>query len=231
MQIAGLQKSSFVDYPGQPCAVVFTPRCNMNCSYCHNAHILFGSPQLIPESDALAFLMKRQGLLTALTVSGGEPTLQSDLADFIKKARALGYRIKLDTNGLKPDVLSALMREKLLDYVAMDIKGPLNKYDLITRTKNDLTAIKKSIAILRSSDLPHEFRTTFAPGLTADDVVEAAKLVRGTEKYFLQQYNQRSDSDPEPHPPSYVDAAAERVRAEIGVCTVRGLGDRGTIRL
>lgn len=229
MQIAGLQKSSFVDYPGSPCAVVFTPRCNMNCSYCHNAHILFGSPQLISEDEVLAFLKKRQGLLSALTVSGGEPTLQRDLPDFIEKARALGYRIKLDTNGLRPDVLSNLMRKSLLDYVAMDIKGPLHRYDSITRTKNDLAAIQKSIAILRSSALPHEFRTTFAPELSADDVVEAAKLVKGTEKYYLQQYRKRTDDDPEPHPPSYIDAAAERVRKEIGVCTVRGLGDRGTI--
>ena len=229
MQIAGLQKSSFVDYPGQPCAVVFTPRCNMNCYYCHNAHILFGSPKLIPEEEVLSFLQKRSGLLKAATVSGGEPTLQSDLAGFIQKIRVLGYRIKLDTNGLKPQVLGQLMRDGLVDYVAMDIKAPLDKYDQITRTHNDLSAIKKSIAILRSGAVPHEFRTTFAPDLTAEDVVRAAELVRGTERYYLQQYRPRDESDPKPHPPSYVDKAAEQIRAAIGVCTLRGLGDRGEI--
>ena len=231
MKIAGLQKSSFVDFPGSPCAVVFTPRCNMNCAYCHNAHILFGSPRLLPEDEVLAFLKKRAGLLTAVTVSGGEPTLQGDLSEFLQKARALGYRTKLDTNGLRPDVLARLLREGLLDYVAMDIKAPFAKYDLVTRTKNDLTAIKKSIAILRSSRLEHEFRTTFFPELTADDIAEASLLVKGTRRYYLQQYRPRDEGDPPAHPPSYVEAAAEKARAAIGVCTVRGLGDWGVIRL
>lgn len=231
MQIAGLQKTSFIDFPGKPCAVVFTPRCNMNCSYCHNAHILFGSPKLIPEEEVYAFLEKRAGLISALTISGGEPTLQRELRGFIERVRPLGYAVKLDTNGLRPDVLNALIRDGLVDYVAMDIKGPLEKYDLITRTKNDLTAIKKSIAILRSGAVPHEFRTTFFPELTPADVVNAAKLVRGAERYYLQQYISRDEADPPPYPPSVVDETAELVKQEIGVCTVRGLGDRGQIRL
>ena len=229
MQIAGLQKTSFVDYPGKPCAVVFTPRCNMNCYYCHNAHILFGAPQLIPESEVMAFLEKRWGVLSAVTVSGGEPTLQGDLADFIRRVKAIGYLVKLDTNGLKPSVLAQLMQAGLLDYAAMDIKASPEKYNEITRTKNDLPAIKKSIAILRSGNVPHEFRTTFAPTLTIEDVVKAAEMVKGTSRYYLQQYRQRDESDPKPHPPSYVDQAAERIREAIGVCTVRGLGERGSI--
>ena len=105
MLIAGFRKTSFIDYPGQPCAVVFTPYCNMDCSYCHNAEILRGSVPLVPEEEVMAYLAKRAGLLRALTISGGEPTLQQNLLPFIVAARELGYRIKLDTNGTKPQVL------------------------------------------------------------------------------------------------------------------------------
>ena len=110
MLIAGFRKTSFIDYPGQPCAVVFTPYCNMDCSYCHNAEILRGSVPLVPEEEVMAYLAKRAGLLRALTISGGEPTLQQNLLPFIVAARELGYRIKLDTNGTKPQVLKELMQ-------------------------------------------------------------------------------------------------------------------------
>ena len=225
MKIAGFQKTSFLDYPGQPAAVVFTPGCNMNCCYCHNEELLFGAPPLIPEEEVLSYLDKRRGILQAVTVTGGEPTLQQDLADFLKRVRGLGYRTKLDTNGLKPEVLQHLMAEGLLDYVAMDIKAPPEKYDGITRTKNDLKKIRKSIALLRSGSVPHEFRLTFYPGLTAEDAVAAAELVKGTERFYLQQYRKRPNrDDPEPHLPSYVEQTACAIRAAIGVCTLRGLG-------
>ncbi len=224
MLIAGLQKTSFVDYPGQPCAVVFTPFCNMNCTYCHNAHILHDNPDPVPEEAVLAYLKKRQGLLHAVVISGGEPTLQQNLEPFIDEVKALGYLVKLDTNGLKPAVLQRLIREKMIDYVAMDVKGPLEKYDAVTRTKVDKDAIVRSITILRNSGIAHEFRTTFAPELTKEDIVAAAELIRGTEKYYLQQYRTRDENDPAPHLPSYVQETAQAVRAAIGVCVVRGLG-------
>ena len=108
MLIAGLRKTSFLDYPGQPCAVVFTPYCNMNCTYCHNEEILRGGVTLVPEAEVMDYLEKRAGTLAAVTVSGGEPTLQQDLVPFIERVRALGYRVKLDTNGMKPNVLQQL---------------------------------------------------------------------------------------------------------------------------
>ena len=150
MLIAGFRKTSFIDYPGQPCAVVFTPYCNMDCSYCHNAEILRGSVPLVPEEEVMAYLAKRAGLLRALTISGGEPTLQQNLLPFIVAARELGYRIKLDTNGTKPQVLKELMQKGLLDYVAMDVKASPEKYDAVTRVKNDMDAIRRSIALLLS---------------------------------------------------------------------------------
>lgn len=228
MKIAGFQKTSFLDYPGFPTAVVFTPGCNMNCVYCHNAELLFGAPPLIPEGEVFSYLEKRRGILQAVTVTGGEPTLQRDLKDFIRRVRELDYKVKLDTNGLKPEVLQDLMGEGLLDYVAMDIKAPMDKYDEITRTKNDLKKIRKSIAILRSGALPHEFRLTLYPGLSLEDAVAAAKLVEGTAHFYLQQYRKRNGyEDPEPHPPSYVQETARAIRAAIGVCEVRGLGIGG----
>jgi len=223
MLIAGFRKTSFVDFPGQPCAVVFAPHCNMNCTYCHNEQILHGGIELVDEAEVMAYLEKRAGTLTALTVSGGEPTLQQDLIPFIERAKALGYRIKLDTNGMKPNVLQELLLRNLVDYVAMDIKASEEKYDAVTRVKCDMNAIKRSIYLLTNSDVPHEFRTTFAPELTTADIVGAAMLVKGTEKFYLQQYRPRKDEDLPAHVPSYVQKTADAVKEAIGVCEIRGL--------
>ena len=224
MLIAGFQKNSFVDYPGEIAAVVFTPYCNFSCSYCHNEHILRPDTPLLDEEAVFAFLEKRAGLLRALVVSGGEPTLQQNLEAFILRARALGYRIKLDTNGSKPQVLQTLLGKGLIDYVAMDIKAPLGKYDSITRSAVDAAAIQRSITFLRNSGVPHEFRLTFAPQLSGEDALEAALLVNVCERFFLQQYRPRCDGDPAAHSPEEVRAAAERIREKIGVCFVRGIG-------
>ncbi|MEG1524121.1 MAG: anaerobic ribonucleoside-triphosphate reductase activating protein [Clostridia bacterium] len=224
MLIAGFQKTSFVDYPGQPSAVVFTAYCNLNCTYCHNYHILGRDTPLLDEETVLNYLDVRQGLLKALVISGGEPTLQQNLDAFIRQVRTLSYAIKLDTNGCKPQVIKDLLREHLLDYVAMDIKAPLELYSKITRTEVDTNAIQKSIALLRNSDIPHEFRLTFAPELSTDDVVRAAKLVDGCDRFYLQQYRVRNSNDPAPHPPSTLKKTAELVQNAIGTCTLRGLG-------
>ena len=224
MLIAGFQKTSFVDYPGQPASVVFTPYCNFDCVYCHNYQILEKSTPLIDEENIMDYLVKRQGLIRAVVVSGGEPTLQQNLEAFLRQAKELSYLTKLDTNGTKPQVLLDLMQKKLLDYVAMDIKAPLEKYGAITRTEVDADAIRRSITVLRSGGVPHEFRMTFAPQLTPDDAVAGAMLVKGCEKFYLQQYRIRTSTDPAPHPPSVVRETAERIQAAIGVCMLRGLG-------
>ncbi|MEA5049832.1 MAG: anaerobic ribonucleoside-triphosphate reductase activating protein [Eubacteriales bacterium] len=224
MLISGFQKTSFVDYPGQPCAVVFTPYCNFNCAYCHNAHILGRDASLIPEEPIWEYLEKRAGLLHALVVSGGEPTLQQNLEPFLERARLLGYRIKLDTNGSKPAVLQQLLNKGLVDYVAMDVKAPPEKYDEITGSTVDMDAIRKSIAILRNGAVAHEFRLTFFSKLTPDDARNAAKLVKGCQRFFLQQYRPRFENDPPAYAPKTVLETAWHITEEIGVCTVRGLG-------
>lgn len=223
MLIAGLQKTSMMDYPGKPCAVVFVPYCNMRCWYCHNEHILTGDAALIDENEVLAYLQKRSGMLKACVVSGGEPTLQPGLIPFIERVRAMGYLIKLDTNGTKPETVRELIQRKLIDYVAMDIKAGPSHYNDVTGTACDLSAIKKTIFYLRNTGIDHEFRTTFAPTLTKEDILEAAEMIAGTQHYYLQQYRQRKEGDPEPHSPSYLRETADEVLAKIGVCTLRGV--------
>lgn len=223
MLIAGLQKTSMLDYPGKPCAVVFVPYCNMRCWYCHNEHILTGETELIPEEEVLAYLEKRSGRLQACVISGGEPTLQPGLVPFIERVRAMGYLIKLDTNGTKPETVRELIQKKLINYVAMDIKAGPAHYNDVTRSACDLAAIKKTVFYLRNTGIAHEFRTTFAPTLTKEDILEAAELIAGTERYYLQQYRKRKDEDPEPHVPSYLEETAAAVTEKIGVCTLRGV--------
>ncbi len=224
MLIAGFQKNSFVDYPGEICAVVFAPFCNFNCSYCHNAQILGNDAPLLDEEAIFEFLEKRKGLLRAVVVSGGEPTLQQNLEPFIERVRSLGYLVKLDTNGSKPQVLQSLLSKNLLDYVAMDVKAPLDQYTLIARSQVDGAAILRSISLLQNGGVNHEFRLTFAPQLSPDDAVEASRLVKGCERFYLQQYRPRNEFDPPAHSPDVVRETAERIKNEIGVCLVRGIG-------
>lgn len=224
MLIAGFQKTSFVDYPGQPCAVVFTPYCNLDCIYCHNAHILGREAPLIAEEPVLEYLEKRAGLLSAVVISGGEPTLQQNLEAFIERVRTFGYLVKLDTNGTKPQVLLSLLNKNMLDYVAMDVKAPANKYSEITRAEVDMDAIRRSIAIIRNSGIAHEFRLTLAPQLTTEDALETARMVKGCDRFYLQQYRPRNDADPRAHAPAEVLKTGEAIARDIGNCTVRGLG-------
>ena len=224
MLIAGFQKTSFVDYPGQPCAVVFTPYCNLDCIYCHNAHILDREAPIMAEEPVLDYLEKRAGLLSAVTISGGEPTLQQNLEAFIERVRSFGYLIKLDTNGTKPQTLLSLTNKALIDYIAMDVKAPAEKYCEIARADVDMDAIRRSIAIIRNSGITHEFRLTFSPQLTQEDAIETAKLVKGCDRFYLQQYRPRNEGDPRAHAPAMVLKTGELIAREIGNCTVRGLG-------
>ncbi len=223
MLIAGLQKMSMMDYPGHPCAVVFTPYCNMACSYCHNYHILGKEAPLLSEASVWDFLEKRRGLLDAVVVSGGEPTLQQQLRPFIERLKELGFLVKLDTNGTKPTVLAELLSAGLLDYVAMDIKAGPSKYDTVTCSRVDLAAVRRSIFLIRSSGIDYEFRTTFAPELDKADIVEAAELIQGAKQYYIQQYRKRFDNDPQPHLPSYVREAAQAAAPLVENLAVRGL--------
>lgn len=190
MKIGGIQKFSTVDYPGHPCAAIFTVGCNMRCGYCHNPELVLPEQYIhtIPEEDILLFLEKRRGVLEAVTISGGEPTEQPDLVDFMRRVKAMGYRLKLDSNGTRPWILEQLITEGLVDYIAMDVKGPLHKYQQIAARPIDLEAIKASIALIKS--LPgHEFRTTIVRSqLEPADFEDIGRLVSGANRYALQHF-------------------------------------------
>ena len=230
MRIAGLQKCSFVDYPGKLAAAVFTPGCNLDCFYCHNRRLLGGAArERIDPDDVLAFLAERQGLLDGLVVSGGEPTLQRGLADFLRRVRELsGYAVKLDTNGTNPARLRRLVDAGLVDFVAMDVKAPLDGYEAICGRAVDTRAIEASIDLLLGGRVEYEFRTTLAPPLTAGDVMRIAVRIRGARRYAVQQYRRpqaprAAPALPDPLPDAYVWACAEAARPFVQQCTVRGL--------
>lgn len=180
-----------IEYPGKIGAIAFTQGCNFRCPYCYNPELV--DPDLyrecLPEEGVLSFLERRKGKLDALTITGGEPTMHHDLIDFIKCVRKIGYLIKLDTNGSCPEVLEQLISGRLVDYVAMDIKGPLRKYKTVTRSKIDEDKIRQSIEVIMKSGMPYEFRTTVPKKLLhEDDLLEMGKLLRNASCYILQQF-------------------------------------------
>jgi len=199
VKIGGLQKFSLIDYPGEICAIIFTQGCSFRCPYCHNPEL--SNPDLyeecIPEEEIFAFLEKRKGKLDAVSITGGEPTLQSDLIDFIRKIKDRGYLIKIDTNGTHPEILKTLIEDKLIDYIAMDVKAPLEKYRKITRSKINTDLIGQSIKIIKKSNIQHEFRTTVVKSqLKENDLISIARLVKNARLYVLQKFTPAKTMDP-----------------------------------
>ena len=200
MIIGGLEKLSLIDFPGHLSAIVFTKSCNFRCHFCYNPMLVFAEGEselknidegssLIPEESLFSFLEERIGKLEGLVISGGEPTLQVDLKDFIIRVKNLGYKIKLDTNGTNPEKLLDLINSNLLDYVAMDIKAPLDSYEKVINVKTDISKIKESIDILIRGKIPYEFRTTLVPGLfTEKDIFKIAESIAGAKLWYLQKF-------------------------------------------
>jgi pyruvate formate lyase activating enzyme len=177
IRIGGFQPFSLSDFPGRPSAIVFTQGCNFRCPFCHNPLLwptTSGKPAAAPES-ILSFLARRRGLLGGVVVTGGEPTLQTGLAEFIAAVKALGLSVKLDTNGSRPDVVADLLSAGLVDYVAMDVKASMEKYDLLCGCSVDRAAIHRSVAIIAASGVPHHFRTTFYQAMLSEIDIEAIK--------------------------------------------------------
>jgi pyruvate formate lyase activating enzyme len=198
MKIGGLQRISLIDYPGRIGATVFTQGCNFRCPYCHNPELVdpgqYG-PET-PEEGVLAFLEKRRKKLEAVIVTGGEPTLQRDLDRFLKIVKDMGYLTKVDTNGSQPEVLARLIRRKLVDYLAMDIKGPLARYGAIASAKVSTSRITKSIELILASGIDHEFRTTVVRSqLALVDLLSIAKLIKNARLYALQTFVARKMLD------------------------------------
>ena len=192
MKIAHLLPTTLIEYPGKVAALIYTAGCNFRCPFCHNSELVLPDKvkalHCIPEDDVLYFLRERQGFLDALAITGGEPTLQPDLAEFLARVKGIGYLIKLDTNGSNPGVLARLFDEKLVDYVAMDVKGPEERYSELAGVHVDMNAIKETIRLIIDRAPDYEFRTTVAPTITADELEETARLIEGAKRYFLQAF-------------------------------------------
>ena len=191
MKIGGLQRVSLIDYPGLISAVVFLQGCNFKCSYCHNPELV--DPSLfqpcLRENDIFDFLETRKGKLDAVSITGGEPTLQDKLPAFIKQIRKMGFAIKMDTNGSQPKVIKNLLAENLLDFIAMDIKAPLEKYKEIVKTPVKVDSIKESIDLILKAKITHEFRTTIVKSqLGENDILQIGKLIAGANRYVLQNF-------------------------------------------
>ena len=197
MLIMGIQKLTLLDYPGKMAATVFTGGCNFRCPFCHNASLVLPKdyePQF-SESEFFEFLEKRRGILEGVCITGGEPTLQKDLPEFIRKIKSLGFLVKLDTNGYLPNKLQALLEEGIVDYVAMDIKNSLSKYGVTVGIENFNTSpIEESVNILKNSGIPFEFRTTLVKNFhTETDLEQIGNWLGSDVKYFLQSFKDSGD--------------------------------------
>lgn len=188
MIIGGLQKTTFIDYPGKIAAIVFTSGCNMNCHYCYNPELRDFSPK-IDENEFFSFLDSRTNKLEAVTVTGGEPTVQKDLFEFITKIKSRGFLVKLDTQGTNPDVVERLIDAKLVDYIAMDIKAPFERYREVTNCFVDEKAVRRTINIIMSSAPDYEFRTTIVKDqLGLDDMHAIGAIIAGARRHYSQKF-------------------------------------------
>lgn len=196
MQISGIQKLTLLDYPGKLACTIFTDGCNFRCPFCHNAPLVLPDreKQRMDESEVLELLKKRRGILEGVAVTGGEPTLQADLEDFLVKVKELGYKIKLDTNGTRPEVIKRLIERGLLDRVAMDIKDAPERYPAAVGAKVDIAAIERSKELLLEGKVEYEFRTTVVKGIhTKESLLSAARWISGAKEYYLQQFKDSGD--------------------------------------
>ncbi|HWQ51304.1 MAG TPA: anaerobic ribonucleoside-triphosphate reductase activating protein [Terriglobales bacterium] len=192
MKICGLQKLTLLDYPEKLACTVFMGGCNFRCPFCHNASLVLGPPdsQTLPEEELFLFLKKRTGVLTGVCATGGEPLIHEDLPDFLRKIKALGYAVKLDTNGYFPGKLKELVAQGLVDYVAMDVKSdPAHYAQAAGLPSLDYSQIEESIRFLLGNAVDYEFRTTVVGSLHDADILRnTAKSVEGARRYFLQQF-------------------------------------------
>lgn len=191
MQIAGIQKTTLVDYPGKVAATIFTRGCSFRCPFCHNPELVIPEKfnPIISEEEILSFLATRKGKLQAVCITGGEPTIHNDIHSFIHKIKELGFLVKLDSNGWNPEVLEEAIKSGEVDYIAMDIKAAPEKYSLAAGTSINIDNIKKSIKLIMDSGIDYEFRTTVChPIHEVDDFEEIGKLIAGAKRYYIQNF-------------------------------------------
>lgn len=207
MIIGGLEKLTLLDYPDHLAAIIFTQGCNFRCHFCYNPMLVLprvgadeknkkekGFSPSFSTKDLFLFLTERFGRLEGVVITGGEPTLHPDLPSFIEKIKKIGYLVKLDTNGTNPEMLGQLIKDKLIDYIAMDLKAPFDKYEETVGVPVNCRNLQKSVKIIMSSGLPYEFRTTVVPGLLIkEDFAKMGEIIKGARHWYLQSF--KSDTD------------------------------------
>ncbi|MFH1898769.1 MAG: anaerobic ribonucleoside-triphosphate reductase activating protein [Candidatus Desantisbacteria bacterium] len=231
--IKGFIEMSMLDWEGKIVSTLYLPRCNLRCPYCHNSGLVLHPEQYdtIPIETVKDYLVRQQGWIDGVCISGGEPCMYEDLPDFIRELRDIGVLIKLDTNGSFPDSLQRLVDERLIDYIAMDIKAPLDSYALLTgiHDKGIGAKIKQSIRIIMDSGIDYEFRTTVVPSLhTKTTLVAMAGLIKGAKKYVLQAFIPRDPIDPEyqkitPYSDDQMQDMCQAILPFVQQCVLRGV--------
>jgi len=194
LPIKGIQKTTLVDYPGKIASTIFLAGCNFRCPYCHNVPLLKDTEVLpdIPEAELLLLLKERKKYIDGVCITGGEPTLYPELPELIKKIKALGYQVKLDTNGSNPKMLKELIKKKLIDHIAMDIKGSEDNYAESAGAEVDLERIRESVELIKQGGVKYEFRTTVLPRFfKKEDAVKIGRWLAGADKYCLQQFEKK----------------------------------------
>jgi pyruvate formate lyase activating enzyme len=231
MQIAGLQKLTLIDYPQKLACTVFLAGCNFKCPWCYSKELVLPKEikrqPKISQKEFFDFLKEKKNFLEGVVLGGGEPSLNQNLPQFCQKIKKLGYLIKLDTNGSRPEILKKLIEKNLIDYVAMDIKAPFLKYSKVVGKKIDLKKIKKSIEIIKNSGIDYEFRTTVVPTLhTKKDILQIAKDIKPAKKYFLQNFLPKKTIDPKfekikPYPLEYLIEIQKIISPFFEICQIR----------
>ncbi len=233
LEIKGFIEASFCDWDGKISAVTFLPGCNLRCPFCQNGDLVLRHEKIPPVDFLLvrAYLARNKEWIDGVVVTGGEPTIWDELPRFLASIKALGLGVKLDTNGTRPEMLQSLIDQGLVDYIAMDVKAPLDgRYETAAGVAVDLDALRSSIAILSSSSLgdSYEFRTTLVPGLVGEDeVVGIAGSIEGARRYVLQQFIPENSLAPDlrgalPYNDDFVSRLVERARTHVRFCFFRG---------
>jgi pyruvate formate lyase activating enzyme len=233
MEIGGLQKLTLIDYPKKLACTVFTTGCNFRCPFCYASELVLpekikNQPK-ISQADFFYFLKERMGLVEGVVICGGEPTIHEDLPNFIEKIKKMNYSVKLDTNGSNPAVLKNLIENNLIDYVAMDIKGPKERYQKLVIRKIDVVNVERSVQILKESKINFEFRTTVVPELLdKKDITQLSRWIGPGGKYYLQNFRPEKTVDPrfekiKPYPDDYLVEIKNAIAPLFDVCEIRGV--------
>ncbi len=230
MIISGLQKLTLLDFPGHTACTVFTAGCNFRCGFCHNAPLVTEiDPNTVPEEEFFAFLETRKGILDGVAITGGEPLLQKGIVEFMRRIKAMGFKIKLDHNGTKPELLKQIIDEGLVDYVAVDIKNSPEKYAVTAGLNElDLEPIKKTVYMLVNGTVDYEFRTTVTQELfEKEDFFRIGEFIKGAKRYFLQQFKDSGNLIEEDFfsacDKETMEEYAEVVRPFVGEVHIRGI--------